>query len=64
MSKSEMVRQAHHPEPSRRAISNFQNHNDQNRLDYKMITIFLFETFEHLNFRIVSDFEIRTSNLS
>ena len=38
-SKSEMVRPAHHPEPSRRANSNFQNPNDPNTRQILLINV-------------------------
>ncbi|MBM3120288.1 MAG: hypothetical protein FJ006_12235, partial [Chloroflexi bacterium] len=50
--KSEMVRQAHHPEQSRGTNSNVQNSNDQNVPD-----------LENSNLDIVSNFEFRISNL-
>ena len=62
-SKYEMVRLAHHPEPSRRANSKFQFPNVQNlKVLFKTGVL----SFGHLILRIlviVSGFEIRISNL-
>jgi uncharacterized protein YcsI (UPF0317 family) len=58
--KHEMVRLTHHPERSRRAISNNQNSNDTNNYSKQFAKANLFVLiFEYLNFVFVSDFDIR-----
>ena len=59
-----MVRQAHHPELSRRANSNIKIQMIETESEIRGTIVKLFWSLEHSDLGFVSDFDIRYSNLN